>query len=290
MKKDMKHHDLTMVLLMSVASAISASAIAFFASAAGLFPGGFSGLSLLIIRLAQRYLNLSIPYFVLYIALNIPPTLLVFKYVGKRFTIFSLFQIVVSSVLVSLFESMNVPLFTDDMILLSVFGGIISGIGSSMALRLGASTGGTDFIAIYASFKKNNPTWNTILYANSAMLLVAGIFFGPTAALYSIIYQFVQTTVVQSQHNRFKLVTLHIITERPDAVCTKILSNTRHGITKLWGEGSFSHKPKALLYMVVNAFEVEDVVDSVLLVDPHAFIDISNSQRVIGNFYQKPMD
>lgn len=251
------------------------------------FPGGFSGISVLISRSAATYFNLNIPYGILYASLNIPVTFLVFKHVGKKFTVFS----VVHYGLVSLL-SFIMPKYvvTYDTILIAIFGGLLGGLSSSIALSRNASAGGTDFIAVWAAKKLNRPVWNDVWLANIVILTMAGLLFGFEAALYSIIYQFVVTQVVSSRHTRYQSKSLYMITNQPDEVCANILAHTRHGITKLWGEGAYSKKPKCLLYMVVNAYQVSDVVSSAQEVDPNIFISISKTERIIGNYYQKPLE
>ena len=101
-------------------------------------------------------------------ALHIGPTILVYKYVGHRFTIFSIIQYVLVSIFTEVLPSF--PL-THDMLLIAVFGGILGGIGISIALKQNASSGGTDFIAIYFANKFNISTWNYVMIANMGILL-----------------------------------------------------------------------------------------------------------------------
>lgn len=270
-----------------ISALISALSLKVFISAGGLFPGGFSGLAVLLSRLILREYGIDIPFGVLYVSFNIIPTILVYKFVGKWFTRYSVLQFALVSILVAVIPEMEI---TYDIVLIAIFGGILSGISASLALAANASGGGTDFIAIYISNKTNAPAWQYILYGNSLLLVVAGLLFGWEKALYSIIFQYVSTQVVNSMHQRYKLMSLRLFTEVPDAMIEAILKTTRHGITKLWGEGGYSKRPKCMLYMVVNAFEVEDIVAIAQTVDPKVFIDISKTERVLGNYYRKPLE
>jgi uncharacterized membrane-anchored protein YitT (DUF2179 family) len=85
-------------------------------------------------------------------------------------------------------------------------------------------------------------------------------------------------------------MSLRLFTDKPDEIIEAVLRTTRHGITKLWGEGGYSKQPKCMLYMVVNAFEVEEIVMIAQSVDSKVFIDISKTERVLGNYYRKPME
>ena len=107
---------------------------------------------------------------------------------------------------------------TSDPLLISVFGGIINGCAISLCLSASATSGGTDFIAIYFSEKKGVDTWNYVLAGNVAMLVVAGLLFGWEKSLYSIIFQFVSTQVLHALYKRYQKQTLLIITDHPDEV------------------------------------------------------------------------
>jgi len=281
-KKDLK--TLVMVIISAILYALS---LKMFISAGGLYPGGFSGISVLTTRLLSKYAGIDIPFAVFYIGLNIIPTILVYKYVGKRFTIFSVIQYSLTSLFTLIIP--NIAL-TADIILIAVFGGILAGFASSLALAVNASSGGTDFLAIYAANTLKRETWSAVMTGNVFILAIAGWFFGWDKALYSIIYQFVYSQVISSRHLRYKYASLIIITEKPDEMMVSIFATLRHGITKLWGEGGYSQTPKSVLYMVVNEFEVEDVVEACKSVDPNVFISVNKTDRVIGNYFQKPLE
>jgi len=279
--------DLQTLLVIILSAAIYAFNIKTFVQFGGLIPGGFSGISVLSNRLILTYLHINIPFGYFYFSLNVIPTFLVFKYVGKRFTIFSVIQYVLVSIFTLVMPNYAV---TGDIMLIAVFGGLLAGVATSLALSVNASGGGTDFIAIYSAYKLKRSTWSYILYGNAILLTIAGLVFSWESALYSIIYQFVTIQVINSRHLRFKHVGLYMITEKPDEMMERIFKSTRHGITKLWGEGGFSKKPKCLLYMVINAFEVETVTQAAKDIDPKVFISITKVEKVIGNYYQKPLE
>ena len=109
----------------------------------------------------SKFGGITIPFSVFYFLLNIPPTLLVYKYVGHRFTIFSVLQYSLTSLFTELLPTFPI---TSDMLLIAVFGGILGGLAISIALRADASSSGTDFIAIYASTKYNRSDLVNVMY------------------------------------------------------------------------------------------------------------------------------
>lgn len=179
---------------------------------------------------------------------------------------------------------------TQDPLLISVFGGLINGFAIGMALRSNASSGGTDFIAIYLSMKYNMPTWNWILGANGVILACAGLLFGWNQALYSIIFQFVSTEIVNSLHQRYKLTKINVVTNIPDAICDAVFHTCRHGVTKVKCEGGYTDEEHWLLLMTINTYQLKDVIDSIRKADSKAFITINHVERIIGNYYQKPLE
>ena len=150
----------------------------------GLYPGGLSGLTILIQDIFDKFLGIPVPYGRLYLLLNLPPIWLGFRKIGKKFTLYTLITVATVTFLTELIpESM----ITADPLLISVFGGIINGASIAVALSAGATTGGTDFISIYLTENSPFDGFSVILGFNAVMLSVAGLLFGWDRALYSII-------------------------------------------------------------------------------------------------------
>lgn len=256
-----------------------------FVRTAGLFPGGFSGITLLVQRLSEKFLGLEIPYTPLYLALNAAPVYISFRFIGKKFTLYSLLMIFLSSVLTDLVPRITGFTFTHDRLLCAVFGGIVNGFAVSCCLRADATSGGTDFIAIYFSEKKGADMWNRILMMNVCVLAVAGVLFGWESALYSIIFQFTSTQVLNMLYRRYQKVTMLIITERPDDLYDAVRSLTNHDATKFEGTGCYSRAGKTLLYTVVSADECGALTQEIRRRDPRAFVNILQSKGILGRFF-----
>ena len=261
-----------------------------FVRTAGLFPGGFSGITLLVQRLSEKFLGLEIPYTPLYLALNAAPVYISFRFIGKKFTLYSLLMIFLSSVLTDLVPRITGFTFTHDRLLCAVFGGIVNGFAVSCCLRADATSGGTDFIAIYFSEKKGADMWNRILMMNVCVLAVAGVLFGWESALYSIIFQFTSTQVLNMLYRRYQKVTMLIITERPDDLYDAVRSLTNHDATKFEGTGCYSRAGKTLLYTVVSADECGALTQEIRRRDPKAFVNILQSKGILGRFFTRLKD
>lgn len=286
MKFDLKE-DGKRILVICLASVLMAVNIKTFVQTGGLYPGGVTGLTILIQRAAEMFFHISVPYTPVNLLLNAIPIYIGFRYIGKKFTLYSCLMILISGVLTDVIPAMAI---TSDILLISIFGGMISGMAISLCLLMDATTGGTDFIAIFLSDRKGMDSWNLILGINVVILSLAGLLFGWDKALYSIIFQFASTQVLHTLYKKYQRQTLFIVTNREKEVCEVISRVSHHGATILEGRGSFESKERNLVYSVVSGAESKKVVREVKKLDPGAFINVIKTDELSGRFYQKPTD
>ncbi len=270
-----------------LAAALMALNMKTFVHAGDLYPGGVTGLTVLIQRLADKYWGLQLPYSPISLLLNAFPVYVGFRFVGKKFTLLSLLVIVVSSFLTDLIPAYVI---TYDPLLIAVFGGILSGAAVSLCLYFDATSGGTDFIAIYLSQKRGVETWNMVLGFNVIILSVAGFFFGWDKALYSIIFQYVSTQTLHTLYRSYQKQTLFVITKNAQAVCDAIHIACHHGATISDAIGSYTHDDYKMVYSVISGADVKIALQAVKDVDPDAFVNSIHSSEIRGNFYMRPKD
>ncbi len=273
------------ILVICLASVGMALNIRTFVRTGGLYPGGATGLTILIQRIAEMFLHISLPYTLINLLLNSIPVYIGFRFIGKKFTYYSCLMIVLTGIMTDMIPSYVV---TYDTLLISIFGGMINGLMISLCLLMNATTGGTDFIAIYLSEKKGVDSWNMVLGLNVIILSIAGLLFGWDKALYSIIFQFASTQVLHALYKKYQQQTLFIVTNQPKEVCAAIDRESHHGSTVLEGEGSYKHCERNVVYSVVSGAESKKVIRAVRQVDGHAFINVVKTQQLSGRFYQKP--
>ena len=270
-----------------IASFIFAVNIKSFVHTGGLIPGGAAGLTLLIQEIFLKFLGVSIPYTPVNILINAVPVYIGFKFIGRRFTALSCVVIVLSSLLTDIIPAYTV---TKDILLISVFGGLINGAAISLCLLVDATSGGTDFISIFLSERNGIDSFNIILLFNACILTVAGLLFSWDKALYSIIFQFVSTMTIRMLYRKYQQTTLFIVTGDPSRICSLIYELTHHGATIIEGEGSYGHDEKKVIYSVVSSNEVNKVVSAVREAEPEAFVNVLRTERVSGRFYRVPKD
>lgn len=282
LKKDGKR-----IIVICIASVIMAVNTKTFVRTGGLYPGGVMGLTILIQGVFEKFLHMEIPYTVVNLLLNMVPIYIGFRYIGKKFTLYSCLMIVLTSVLTDIIPGYVI---TYDTLLISIFGGIICGFVISLCLLMNATTGGTDFIAIFLSEKKGMDSWNLIMGVNVIIILAAGLLFGWDKALYSIIFQYASTQILHMLYKRYQKQTLFIVTNKPKEVCGAINTVSMHGATILRGEGSYQHCERDIVYSVVSREESKDVVRAVKAADNEAFVNAIRTEELFGRFYQRPTE
>ncbi|MDR1506580.1 MAG: YitT family protein [Treponema sp.] len=201
------------IVLVVAGSIIMAFNINTFVHAGNLFPGGFTGLSLLIQECAARYAGVIMPFSPILFLLNAVPAFISFRFIGKKFSLYSCLAIVLTGLLTDFMPLMFIDLIQlHDTLLSAVFGGILNAVGISLCLHAGATSGGTDFIAIFIADKYGRDAFNYILGGNCVILAIAGYLFSLEQALYSIIFQFTATMGLRTLYKVYKQMTLFIIT------------------------------------------------------------------------------
>jgi uncharacterized membrane-anchored protein YitT (DUF2179 family) len=267
-----------MVTLAAVAMAFN---IKCFVNAVGLYPGGFNGIALLVQRAGASFLGIGIAFSLISYPMNILALILSYRSLGKRFLVYTCLSVGLCGILTDLIPAMPV---TDDVLLASIFGGIINGACISISMLAGGSTGGLDILANVYGHRLNRDPWNITLAANSLILLAAGLLFGWDKALYSIIFQYASTQVIHLLYRKYQQATLFIISDRYEAIYRIIMEQTHHSATVLDGTGCYSCEEKKMIYSVVSSQQVKGLVRAIRRLDPGAFINIVRTTQLDGRF------
>ncbi len=253
---------------------------------ANLLSGGFTGVAILIDRITSLY-GYSFSTSLGMLALNIPVAFLCSKSISVRFTFYSMMQVFLASFFLKV---LHFQPMINDVMLNVVFGGFLYGIGIVIALRGNASTGGTDFIALYVSNKTGRSIWEYVFAGNVLILCIFGFIFGWIYAGYSILFQYISTRTISAFHHRYERVTLQITTSKAEAVIRAYIAHYRHGISCVDAVGGYSHKKMNLLHTVVSSYEVPDIVALMREEDPHVIVNMIKTENFYGGFYQAPME
>ena len=285
-KKDRRVRTGITVAAVFVSALIQSYALQVFVRPAGIISGGFTGMAMLVERLGELK-ELNIPMQVTMLLLNIPVAILCCKGISIRFTIFSLVQVFLSSIFLQIFNFS--PIFTDE-VLNVIFGGVIFGSAIVIALRGNASTGGTDFIALFVSNRTGLSIWSYVFFGNAVMYCFYGAIFGWKHAGYSIIFQFISTRMISAFHHRYELVTLQETTMKGQQVVDAYISHFRHGMSCVEAMGGYSKKKMYLLNTVISAYEVNNAIHIMQEADEHIIINVLRTQQFVGRFYRAPLE
>ena len=272
-------------LLLTLAAGIFAFNLKSFIRTGNLIPGGFSGITVLAQQIGRQFFGVEIPYSLVYLPLNVIPAYIGLRYIGKRFTFESFYVVVLSSILTDIIPNITI---TYEPILIALFAGIVGGIASVICLTAGASGGGTDFISIFLSEKKGIDAWGYILAGNIVLLVLGGLLFDFDRALYSIIYQYVITTMLGTYYKRYQQDTLLVVTSKPQEVLDKIYELTHHDGTIITGEGGYSGENKKIIYSVIGRDQSDKVINAIKEMDEGAFTNLIKTEQVNGRFYMTP--
>jgi uncharacterized membrane-anchored protein YitT (DUF2179 family) len=291
MWKETRHSTAKRLTLVLLGSVLFAFNLKTFVHAGSLIPGGFTGLTLLIQECCFRFAGIHVPFSVINYSFNAVPAFISFKFIGKKFTLYSCLMIAVSSLLTDFMPSMFIEFIQlHDTLLSAIFGGILNAFAISLCLYADATSGGTDFIAVFFAEKYHKDTWNYIFAGNCLILAAAGFLFTLNKALYSIIFQFTTTLALSFFYRGYQQKTLLIITNKPDEVCTRIYAESGHGVTAFEGTGLYTNKKRKLLYSVVSAGEADKLITNIKKIDPGSFINVLKTESITGKFRIRPKD
>ncbi len=277
---------LTTLACVLVSGFIQGYTIQVFMAPTKLVASGFTGVAMLLNALTE-YTAHPISISLGIVLLNVPTAFMCYKNIGPRFTFYSLLQVMISSVVLKLFYFE--PLF-QDAILNVIFGGVANAFAAVLALKGNASTGGTDFIALYFSNRYNKSFWDYVFGFNALIIIIFGFTQGWLYAGYSIVFQFICTKTIQTFHTRYDRLTVQIITQETEAVLEAYTKNFLHGITCTDSYGGYSRRPFTTMITVVSSYEVDDVIRKVSDADPNVIINTFKTENFVGGFYIPPMD
>ncbi|ANU26148.1 YitT family protein [Planococcus versutus] len=215
------------------------------------------------------------------ILLNIPILIIGWMKLGKNFIANSLFSVIVTSI-----SMLYIPVvkITEDALLSTVFGGVIAGAAMGIIIRYYSSTGGFDVIGLLLSMKRDIPLGALVFVLNSAVVFVSGFVFSWELAMYTMASIYISGLVIDRVHTRHIKLSLMVVTSQGDAVKKELLDNLYRGITVVDGEGAYSAAKVKVLYSVISRHELAFVRPLIKRIDPNAFVSISETMEVMGNF------
>lgn len=267
-------------VMLTIAGIINAIGVTFFLSPVNLYDSGISGTSMLLAKITPSFMSLSL----FLILLNVPLFLYGLKKQGKAFTIYAIYTVVIYSLaayvitdILPVDVSAASPLAGKDLILCAIFGGLVSGVGSGLAIRYGGAMDGIEVMAVIFAKRLDVTVGTFVMGYNVLLYVVCGIIFGSwILPLYSIVTYYAALKVIDfivEGVDRAKCAM--IVTVEPDEICDALSENFGSGVTRVEALGGYSKSEKTIIYFVINRFQVTRVRNIVHKIDKTAFITIS---------------
>ena len=275
-----KELKLSNFFMLTLAGIVNAFGITIFLSPVKLYDSGISGTSMLLEQITPEYLSLS----VFLLVLNIPLFIYGLKKQGMVFTVYATYTVAIYSLCAWLITdvlpvdvSMASPLAGTDLLLCAVFGGVISGIGSGLAIRFGGAMDGIEVMAVIFAKKLGVTVGTFVMIYNIILYIICGLVIESwILPLYSIVTYFAALKTVDFIVDGFdRAKCAMIVTVCPDEICNKLSETFETGVTKVQAKGGYSNTDKTIVYFVVNRFQVTKMKDIVHKIDPTAYITIS---------------
>ena len=288
MIKNLKKIHIVNLLMLTVAGIVNAFGITIFLTPVKLYDSGISGTSMLLDQITPEYLTLSI----FLLILNIPLFLFGLKKQGWLFTVYAIYTVAIYSLFAWLITdvfpidvSIASPLAGTDLLLCALFGGVISGIGSGLAIRYGGAMDGIEVMAVIFAKKLGITVGTFVMIYNVLLYIVCGVVLQSwILPLYSIVtYAGALKTIDFIVEGIDRAKCAIIITEKVDEICDALSETFGSGMTHLEAKGGYSNRDKAMIYFVVNRYQVTQMRDIVHEIDPSAYITISEVADVFSN-------
>lgn len=267
-------------IVLTAAGIINAFGITVFLAPVKLYDSGISGTSMLLSQITPDYISLSI----LLILLNVPLFIIGLKKQGAVFTVYAIYTVVVYSVAAWLITDvlpidvdMASPLAGEDLLLCALFGGVISGTGSGLAIRFGGAMDGIEVMAVIFAKKIGITVGTFVMIYNVILYILCGIILNNwILPLYSIVTYYAGLKTIDFIVEGFdRAKSAMIITSKAEEICAKLSEEFGTGITTMQGEGGYLKQPKTVVYFVVNRFQIGKMRNIVHEIDKTAYITIT---------------
>ncbi|MEH7073309.1 YitT family protein [Neobacillus drentensis] len=242
--------------------------------------GGITGISIMLAHLTGWKLGIFL------LILNLPFVYLGYKQMGKTFAISTVYGILVLSIFTSFFHP--VPAFTDDILLATVFGGMILGIGVGVVIRNGGALDGTEILALVITKKVPFSVGQIIMFINIFILGAAGFVFSWDRAMYSLLAyviasKAIDTVVAGLEESK----SVWIISDEAEEIGNAINARLGRGVTYIKGQGAFTGDDKKVIFSIITRLEESKLNTIVQDIDPSAFLAIGDISEVRGGRFKK---
>lgn len=246
---------------------------------AKLLSGGVVGMALLLNQLFGLPIGLQTLIY------NIPIFILGYRELGRRFILLSIVGVGSFSILM---DNIQLPHITNEMVLIAIFGGVITGIADGLIMRTGGSTGGFDIIGLIVSRRSGFPAGQVFIFFNAIIIGIGALASGNIeTAMFTLIMLYVASRVIDTFLSPTPRRALLIISNKHQQIAEKFFSALRRGVTYLEGVGAYTGQEFRVLMCVITRFELVEARQIIREIDPDAFTVVLEASDVVGRFDSK---
>ena len=287
MKKFLRHES-KKIIFIAIGSLITSVGVVWFLNPAGLYTGGLTGVSQLLINIIFKYSENTLNLGFLVFILNIPILIFGMLKMNRKFIYYSVYAVIMQSLFLGLIPVSII--LEDDILSNALVGGILVGVGVGMSFRVGGSSGGFDIIFQHIALRKNIPVGTQSFSVNLLIIGIAGAIFSWTTAVYTIIRVLITNLVIDKIHTSYNYIKIEVVTEKGAEIAQLLVEKTKHGVTVTSGKGAYSKKDKDILHTIISSYELNRIVVMIKKIDDEAFISVSTVKKVVGNFTKIVID
>ena len=267
------------IIFLTVGAMITAFALESFLVPNNIIDGGVIGISMIVSHITKWNLGLLI------LILNTPFIIMAFKKMGGKFVVQTAFANIILAVFLNIFHHYKV---THDLLLATVFGGIILGLGVGIILKHEGSLDGTEMLSLVVSKKLGVSVGEFIMGINVFIYLAAGKVFSWESAMYSIMTYFIASKVIDTVMEGFNSSkSVRIISDNASAIGEQLIERLDISVTYLQGIGGYTGHDKDLIYCVISRLELPKMIDIIKEIDPKAFVSVVDVHEVYGGRFRK---
>ncbi|WP_342042364.1 YitT family protein [Bacillus sp. OTU2372] len=286
MKGNLKHRKLPLtriivrIIMITIGAILMATGLEIFLVPNHVIDGGITGISIMLAHITEWKLGLFL------FVLNLPFVYMGYKQMGKTFAFSTIYGIIVLSIFTSFFHP--IPPFTEDILLATLFGGMILGIGVGLVIRNGGALDGTEILALVINKKVPFSVGQIIMFMNIFILGAAGFVFSWDRAMYSLLAYVIASkaidTVVQGLE---ETKSVWIISDNAKEIGDAVNDRLGRGVTYLNGEGAYTGDNKKVIFSIISRIEESKLTTIVEEIDPTAFLAIADIAEVRGGRFKK---
>lgn len=267
------------IIFLTVGAMITAFALESFLVPNNIIDGGVIGISMIVSHITKWNLGLLI------LILNTPFIIMAFKKMGGKFVVQTAFANIILAVFLNIFHHYKV---THDLLLATVFGGIILGLGVGIILKHEGSLDGTEMLSLVVSKKLGVSVGEFIMGINVFIYLAAGKVFSWESAMYSIMTYFIASKVIDTVMEGFNSSkSVRIISDNASAIGEQLIERLDISVTYLQGIGGYTGQDKDLIYCVISRLELPKMIDIIKEIDSKAFVSVVDVHEVYGGRFRK---